>query len=401
MAYNVTVVRQTSIDAFGRTRVSNPTNIFDSKQLFDGRTLLWSTSTATGGTITFDGYKASSTMQVTNSVGSQAIKQTKRRFNHRTGQSFQIYSSFLFGTSVAGVTKRVGYFDGYNGAFLEDDGYVRKMVLRTSVTGVPVDGYVNQTNWNLDKLDGYGGSGITIDFTKIQNLVIDFGWLGTGAIRVGFVINGEIRYAHQFLTANSGTTVSMSTPNLPIRYEITNVGAAGGSTLEQISSAVLVEGNLRDESVILAADRGASGLASIDNANLYPLVSIRLDVTRPGATVHPESISVATNTAGTKFKWALVVNPTIGGSDAASWTAITGSAVQYDVSRTISNTITGGTVIASGYGTDGSSVVEDLSTILSLGISLTNVSDELVLAVQKLGGGNDTFFGAIGWRELD
>ena len=186
MAYNVTVVKQNSLDAFGRNRVSEAVNIFDSKQLFDGRTIYWSTSTATGGLQTYDGYKSSTLMSVTSSVGSQAVKQTKRRFNYRAGQSLQIYNSFVMGASVPGVTKRIGYFDGYNGVFFEDDGYAKRMVLRSSVTGTTVDGYIDQPDWNIDKLDGYGGSGLTLDLTKIQNLVIDFSWLGAGTIRIGF-----------------------------------------------------------------------------------------------------------------------------------------------------------------------------------------------------------------------
>lgn len=39
MAYNVNIVDQASIDAFGRSRVSIPTVQFDSKQLFDNRSI--------------------------------------------------------------------------------------------------------------------------------------------------------------------------------------------------------------------------------------------------------------------------------------------------------------------------------------------------------------------------
>jgi len=401
MAYNVTVVGQSSLDAFGRSRVSNPTTIFDSKQLFDGRTIFWSTSTATGASITFDGYRASSTLSVTSSGGSEAIKQTKRRFNYSPGKSLLIMNTFVMGTSASGTRKRVGYFDANNGIFFQDNGGTKSMVLRSSVSGSPSDTIVNQANWNIDKMDGTGSSGITLDITKAQILFIDLEWLGVGAVRVGFVINGLVHYAHQFLTANVGTSVYMSSPNLPIRYEITNTGAGGASSLEQICSTVVVEGNTQSEGMLLSADRGATALASVDNAALYPLVSIRLDNTKPGATITPAQLSVLATTAGVDFKWALVLNPTIGGSDAASWTSIPNSAVQYDVSRTITNTVTGGTVIASGYGNDAAAITANFSTVLTLGLSIAGVSDQFVLAVQKIGAGTDSFVGAISWREFE
>lgn len=401
MAYNVTVIGQSNLDAFGRTRVSNPVTIFDSKQLFDGRTIFWSTSTATGGSITFDGYRASSSLAATSTPGSEAVKQTKRRFNYSPGKSLEIMNTFVMGASVSGMRKRVGYFDVYNGIFFQDDGGTLSFVIRSNVTATPVDTVVTQANWNIDKLNGTGSSGITLDITKAQIMIVDLEWLGVGRVRVGFVINGAIYYAHQFLTSNVGTSVYMSSPNLPLRYEITNVSAGSGSSLEQICSTVVVEGDVQEEGILLSADRGATALASVDNAALYPLVSIRLDNTKPGATVTPASLSVLATTTGVDFKWALIINPTIGGSDAASWTSITGSAVQYDVSRTLTNTVSGGIQIASGYGNDSTVIEADFNTILSLGLSLAYVSDELVLAVQKIGAGTDSFVGSLSWREFE
>jgi hypothetical protein len=51
---------------------------------------------------------------------------------------------------------------------------------------------VPQTNWNIDKLDGTGISGITLDISKAQILWMDIEWLGLGTVRIGFVINGNL-----------------------------------------------------------------------------------------------------------------------------------------------------------------------------------------------------------------
>lgn len=306
------------------------------------------------------------------------------------------------GATPAGMVKRVGYYDGYNGIYFENSGGTLNFVIRSNVTGTPTNTVIPQSSWNIDKLDGTGSSGITLDTTKVQLLVIDFEWLGTGRVRVGFDINGTIRYAHQFLNANVLTSVYMSSPNLPCRYEITNSSSASASTLEQICTTVISEGNIQPEGQLFSVDRGVSVLAAVNNAALYPLVSIRLDNNKPGATITPNTFNINCTTSNNNYKWALILNPTVAGTDAAVWTPITNSAVQYDVSRTTTNTLTGGTVIASGYGVSGIVVSQDFNSISTLGLDLTNISDQLVLAVQNVAAaGSDSFVAALSWREFE
>jgi hypothetical protein len=401
MAYNVNIVDQASVDAFGRSRVSIPTVQFDSKQLFDNRSIFWATSTVTGATTTYSSNRASTTLNATATVGSTAIRQTKRRFNYTAGRSQQIMETFVMGATPAGMIKRVGYFDGYNGIYFENNGGTLNFVIRSNVTGTPINTVIPQSNWNIDKLDGTGSSGITLDTTKVQLLVIDFEWLGTGRVRVGFDINGSIKYAHQFLNANNLTSVYMSSPNLPCRYEITNSSSASASTLEQICTTVISEGNIQPEGQLFSVDRGVTVLSGVNNAALYPLVSIRLDNNKPGATITPNTFNINCTTSNNNYKWALILNPTVAAPDAAVWTPINNSAVQYDVSRTTSNTLTGGTVIASGYGVSGIIVIEDFNSISTLGLDLNNISDQLVLAVQNVAAGTDSFVASLSWREFE
>lgn len=84
-----------------------------------------------------------------------------------------------------------------------------------------------QSAWNVDKLDGTGASGITVDPTKSQIFVFDFEWLGVGRVRTGLVVDGKIYYFHYFSHANVTNVVYMSTPNLPLRYELENDGTGG------------------------------------------------------------------------------------------------------------------------------------------------------------------------------
>jgi hypothetical protein len=82
---------------------------------------------------------------------------------------------------------------------------------------------VPQTQWNVDKMDGTGPSGYTLDPTKMQMAYIDYTWYGAGFIRFGFrATEGNILYAHKMANNNINTEAYMRSGNLPARYEAIN-----------------------------------------------------------------------------------------------------------------------------------------------------------------------------------
>jgi len=76
-----------SIDAFGKWRVSNPTTLFDSKQIVDSGSFYFDIKTVGSATVTWNSGSAQSTFRVTQTSGSRAIKQTKRIFVYQPGKS--------------------------------------------------------------------------------------------------------------------------------------------------------------------------------------------------------------------------------------------------------------------------------------------------------------------------
>jgi len=388
-------------DAFGRLRVSAPYTLFESKQIFDNQSTLWDTQLTLGGTSTHSANRASSLLAVTSTVGSKVIRQTRNRFTYQNGKSLLILSTFVMSSDVAGITKRVGYFDQNNGIYLKNDGTNVSVVIRSNVTGTPVEDEVLQDDWNVDVMDGYGISGKTLEIDKAQIFIIDVEWLGVGTVRCGFVIDGVIYYVHKFHHSNIINSVYMSTPNLPIRYEIENISSGTGSTFEQICCSIISEGGYDDAGLTHSADRGISAISNIDNNNLYPILSLRLKSGNYGTQIKPEFIDVFCSSSNANFKWALIINPSINGVDAASWQSVTGSVVEYDVSRTVTNYLIGGTVIASGYGSQKTTTLGSvIQGRLSLGSTIAGVADQLVLAVIKFGGGTDSFVGSITWKEF-
>ena len=229
-----------NLDAFSRLRTSNIDTVFDSGFQYDLQPLIYQALTANSATITHDANKVSAALTTAASAGSSAILQSKQYHRYIPGKSQLIAMSQVVGAAVANVVKRVGYFDDSNGIFLEQNGTTDvAFVRRTKVSGSIVDNRVVQASWNLDPLDGSGPSGLTLDLSKASILITDLQWLGMGRVRIGFDINGQIIYCHQFLNANVLDVPYMQTANLPVRWE--NAGN-GISTMYATCASVNSEG---------------------------------------------------------------------------------------------------------------------------------------------------------------
>ena len=109
-----------------------------------------------------------------------------------------------------------------------------------SATQVPVTKTVetswDQADWNLDRCDGTGKSGYTLDPTKMQMFYMDYSWYGAGFVRWGFrALNGDVIYAHKIPNNNQNTEAYMRSGNLPARYEVNTI--ANSSTLTKTLSS--------------------------------------------------------------------------------------------------------------------------------------------------------------------
>lgn len=387
----------TNTDAFGRIRGSQPYTLFDSQNRY-AKNDLWSETTATGGTVTYDANASTVLLNVTTSSGSEVVRQTYRSFSYQPGKSLLVMNTFVMPTAVANQRIRIGYFSTQNGVFLERDGTAIYIVRRTYVSGAAVDTRVAQADWNGDKLNGTGNSGFTLDLTKAQILWEDFEWLGVGSVRVGFVIDGQNIICHTFQNANNLTSVYMTTAILPIRYEITNTNTTTSATLKQICSTVISEGGY-EKKVTLDVARMTTANAAI-GTTFVPLVSIRLASGRTGAVVIPDGYSVLpTASASTTFEIVMVKNPTLTG---ASWGASSSANVEQDTSAT---SYTGGTIIhsqfvqsstqAQGASTNGG----DYNWDAQLGATIGGVSDIYTIAVRTLSG-TQTAIGSMSFWDL-
>lgn len=390
----------TQRDAFGRLRVSNAFTLFDSKLLVsDYPTLFWDDQQTSGAgtSTTYAQVDARVRLAVSNATAGTRTRQTYRRFNYQPGKSQMVFMTFNLNGGVAGVTKRAGLFDANNGLFFQMNGTTPEFVIRKN----GFDRRFPQSVWNQDQFNGTGFSGLTFDATKAQILSFDFEWLGVGSIRFGFVVNGQPIVMHVVEHANLADSVYISTPNLPLRYEISNAGAGAAANMDCICSTVTSEGGQEDNGVERAVDLGTTGFVTNNNTNLYPILGIRLKSTHQVATVRPISFSLLCTSTAT-YRYAVLFNPTLAGA-AVSWSAVTNSALEFSTPTNATTVSAQNVVVTSGYDQQGGgfspSSTGEIKGFLSIGSSIAGVSDTLWIAVARISGGAETFLASVRWRE--
>ncbi len=377
----------TNVDAFGRLRVSQPYTLFDSQNRYAADNQFDVATTGTG-TTTFLSDEAAVKMEVTAGGVGSVKRQSYRSFPYQPGKGLLVLMTFVMdGNQSLNLTQRAGYYNDSNGVFFQRVDGTYAFVLRSSVTGSPSDARtVTQANWNGDKLDGTGASGLTLDPSKAQILWMDFEWLGVGSVRCGFIINGEYIVCHTFNNANEITNVYMTTAILPVRYEISTATSAVAASMKAICCSVVSEGGFEQTSIDHVARR--TTILGTIGTTFLPVVSIRLASGRTGAVVLPNRVQVLPTTSQ-NYEVALVKNPTL---TAATWAATvpSDSNVDYDVAATA---MTGGTIVQTDYvtasGSGGVGPTSDPTGYnwdLQLGASIAGVSDVYTVAVRTVSG---------------
>lgn len=334
----------TTVDAFGRGRVSEPFTLGDYKHIY-GLDDLFISRTNGDGFVTSSVNRASVFLSASNSA-SYAIHQSKMYHHYMPGKSQTILSSFVFGAAVSGSTKRTGYFDDFNGIFLEQD-YTGSLqfVIRSAINGTSSiqETRVKQTAWNVNTL--LSGDNV-LDITKTQLLYIDFQWLSIGRVRCGFVIKGTPIICHVFDHANEISSAYMQTPNLPIRCELVNAFTTQ-SRMEQICTTVFSEGGYAEAGKAFSFSNDTY-VSLAGNATL-PVLAIRLKSSLTGlpnrAFVRLQQAAVFTDQQ--TVRWILTKLPSGSAlTTSSAWiSADPSSIVEYNSGSAYS----GGKIMLSGF----------------------------------------------------
>lgn len=405
----VQIADSANLDAFARLRASEPMTIFDSKQIFDNQPLFWDESLESGADITSAHSVNEAQTTITSSLNTAGVftRQTFMRFNYQPGKSQQIIMTGVMDRSGGGtgVQRRIGAFDDNNGLFFEDDEGTMKVVVRSKKTGSVVDTKVAQSSWNIDKMDGTGNSAINMDFTKSHIWLFDYEWLGVGRVRFGMFHNGEIIYVHQSLHDNSETTAYMSTPNLPLRYQMVTTGSSPASSMSAICATVISEGGQEDLGVLHHRSTAGTQIDMDTEDTLYGIVGLRLKAANFGATIKIVKLAVTLQSASDDVEWVLVFDPAVAGTP--TWVNEANSSVQYFIGAA-GNIVTGGVHIDAGYvstsaGQSASGgTAEFIENALRLGAKIDGTAQFIVLSARPINGSDTDVLveGGITWREM-
>ena len=393
-----------NIDAFGRLRVGNPQSLYDIQNQYNNSPLFWEqVETDNSGNVATAHLPNESTVQLTVGAtsGDKITHQTKQYFRYQPGKSHLIYMTSVLGARATGITRRVGYFDDDNGIFCEQVATEIRFVRRTKTSGSVVNNAVKQSDWSIDKLDGTGASGLTLDETKAQIFCIDLEWLSAGRVRVGYIIDGVIVVAHEFNSANNLDVPYMTTANLPLRYEIvTGSGASGTNTLKAICSTVISEGGHDPIGIRHSASNGTTEISVTTRRailSIRPKTQIN-SITNRG-TILPETFDILARTNNAFYE--IVYNGALGGTP--SWTDRgANSLIEFDVAGT---TVTGGEIIDSGYVIAGSQrkggvTDKDLLSKLVLALDVVGTGQPVLSIVITSMTATTVVAGALTWLEL-
>jgi len=258
---------------------------------------IWDEVTSGTASATHDPYLGKVKLEVGGTAGDEVVRQTRRVQRYIPGRQSEVAMTVRFGTPTTGIRRRFGIFDALNGAYFEDGGDgTYYCATRRNTAGGPVDTRVAREDWNVDKLDGTGPSGIVADPTATQHMIIEYEWYGAGMVEFKFIINNNAYPVHQIQTGNVQPYSWASTAALPVRIELTNVaGTPGTHTFYQGSHSFATEGHTellgRQQSVASPL----TGYNLGNTANVFkPVVAIRLKADRLNAVVLPDEFDGAT-----------------------------------------------------------------------------------------------------------
>jgi hypothetical protein len=359
-----------------RLKVAPFQTVFFNTFQYGKETDVWDERVVGVGTATHNPASSNIVMQVGSTAGSKVIRQTKQVMRYIPGRGATLAFAIRLDAPQVGIRRRFGLFDDNNGAYFEDDGGTYSYVIRSSTSGIVTETRVTRENWNGEKFDGNGYTGVVADPTKQQMISINYEWYGAGIVQFNWLMKNETIPSHTFDNSNTNDKVWCSTPFLPIRVEIENItGVAGTHYIYQGSNSLIQEGEPEKLGTLVSIANTITG-TTMTSANIfYPIVSIRLKSTQLSAVMLLRSLQAATND-NTNVYWKLLENATNTGG---TWVnhPDPNSFMQYNITESAT---TGGTTLLNGF-------------IVGGGAALINIDDKAALQIGRSGIGtiSDTY----------
>lgn len=393
-----------SVDAFGRWRVSDTGDRFNTEFIYDQQPDIIDYVNGGSGSIFFD--TDARHLELTNGDVDADSRSELLSYDipYTPGQSQLIDITGVITNAATGTAS---------------------IFLRSNTTGFTVETVVEQQDWDN------AAEMTDVDWTKSQIFVMDFQSLKVGRIRYGLNRGGVFVPAHELVNDNTLTSGFWKLPSLPLSWRVYNDTSAGQTYLEigygdsenaigfryavDITAAATLTaicGTVKSEGGLdlfdlpgfkRSIDMGVT--ATTVSTTLIPLISIRSkttalanSVTNRSLTI-PESFSISTDNP---VKLVIYQNNTLTG---ASWVDVdsTQSAMEYDVTA---SAIVGGYEVYSEYisvvknTAGGSSGLAGRSLIWNRRTGNEAISGIFTIAAVRSGTTDADCLVSIDWKEI-
>lgn len=385
-----------SEDSFGRIKVAPPHLLFDASFQYSLQEKVFIQDTINNATITHNTTRSSVVISSSSDIGSRARFRTRNYFPYSPAFTNTVIGSFNFHGSTQNVTKRIGLYDEKNGFMVQVTGNSFEVGIRSSISGTAVDTFVEQADWNIDKMDGNGESRINLDTTKQQIFFLEYQWLGTGRVIFSFVIDGLRYNVHEFNHANILSNLYSQTGTLPIQAEV--IGNGVSDYMEFTCCSLASNGAVSQHGHLFSASNYTSPKPMPSVGTKYPVISIRKKTGYSDVPVQVLDMN-AFSTSNDDFLVQVIHKGTLTG---ATWTSITSSLCEQDTSATA---IVGGDIIAQFYmkgNLQASDKLEYISKFwdLTLGDDFSGNSEIMTLAAIPLTN-NASMYGIVTFKEFE
>ena len=204
------------------------------------------TAGATNGdtiTITLDGddYEFDIDIEGTTSTTQTAYKIAQQVFTQVGKTGFRVD---VIGSDVFFVASRCN--PSLTGSYSVSGGTIAGTFTRVATGADYTLTFISSSQFNIDKLNGTGESGMTINPQKGNVYEVDFQYLGFGNAR--FAVEnpetGRFIDCHMIKNANARTTPVLKNPNVKIRLEASNNGNTTPVEVKSASMAGFIGGNV-------------------------------------------------------------------------------------------------------------------------------------------------------------
>ena len=247
----------------------------------------------------------------TDSTGS-AIFESVRPAKYRPGQGIDARFTFAFETPIVNSRQEMGVGNLIDGYFF---GYIDTqfgIIHRNN----SVETFIPQSTWNVDKCDGTGESGVTLNPTFGNIGRVKYPFLGYGNII--FLIENPITslfmIVHIIQYVNTTKLVQLNNPNLQFWSRVVNTGNTSNLTMYCGSVGIFLSGERKFLGAVWGANNNKTGISTtttniltIKNCTTYNGINNK-------SLIRLKSISFASDSGNSIATLLVIKNPTLGGT---------------------------------------------------------------------------------------